>query len=121
EVARVRATFRLYLERQALVPAVQELERRGWFNKRWVTRKGRRRGGRPFTKPRLYELLTNVLYLGKVRHKHEVHDGEHPAIVPARSLGPGPGPPQAERRCQCCRAAQPYRCFVAGLVALRGL
>src|SRR5207249_12254444 len=54
----------------------------GWFTKRWVTRKGRRRGGRPFTKPRLYELLTNVLYLGKVRHKRDVHDGEHPAIVP---------------------------------------
>src|SRR5438034_9148650 len=93
EAARVRAIFRLYLERQALVPVVQELERRAWVNKRWVTRKGRRRGGRPFTKPRLYELLTTVLYLGKVRHKHEVHDGEHPAIVPARSLGPGPGPP----------------------------
>jgi site-specific DNA recombinase len=79
----VRAIFRLYLERQALVPVVQELERRAWFNKRWVTRKGRRRGGRPFTKPRLYELLTNVLYVGKVRHKRDVHDGEHAAIVPA--------------------------------------
>jgi site-specific DNA recombinase len=83
EAARVRAIFRLYLERQALVPVVQELERRAWFNKRWVTRKGRRRGGRPFTKPRLYELLTNVLYVGKVRHKRDVHDGEHAAIVPA--------------------------------------
>jgi site-specific DNA recombinase len=82
EATRVRAIFRLYLERQALVPVVQELERHSWFNKRWVTRKGRRRGGRPFTKPRLYELLTNVLYLGKVRHKRDVHDGEHPAIVP---------------------------------------
>src|SRR5262249_9005109 len=37
--------------------------------------------GRPFTKPRLYELLTNVLYVGKVKHKNEVHDGEHAAIV----------------------------------------
>jgi site-specific DNA recombinase len=83
EAARVRAIFRLYLERQALVPVVQELERRAWFNKRWVTRKGRPRGGRPFTKPRLYELLTNVLYVGKVRHKRDVHDGEHAAIVPA--------------------------------------
>ena len=82
EAARVRAIFQLYLEYQALLPVVQELERRAWFNKRWVTRKGRRRGGRPFTKPRLYELLTTVLYLGKVRHKHEVHDGEHPAIMP---------------------------------------
>src|SRR5207247_2779395 len=81
EAARVRAIFQLYLEHQALRPVVQELERRGWVNKRWVSRKGGPRGGRPFTKPRLYELLTNVLYMGKVKHKHEVHDGEHPAIV----------------------------------------
>src|SRR4029077_7665973 len=81
EAARVRAIFQLYLEHQALRPVVQELERRGWVNKRWVSRKGGPRGGRPFTKPRLYELLTNVLYVGKVRHKQEVHDGEHSAIV----------------------------------------
>ena len=83
EAARVRAIFQLYLEHQALRPVVQELERRGWVNKRWVSRKSGPRGGRPFTKPRLYELLTNVLYVGKVKHKNEVHDGEHPAIVDA--------------------------------------
>src|SRR5262249_47181800 len=81
EAVRVRAIFQLYLEHQALRPVVQELERRGWVNKRWVSRKSGPRGGRPFTKPRLYELLTNVLYIGKVKHKNEVHDGEHPAIV----------------------------------------
>src|SRR4029077_12949328 len=81
EAARVRAIFQLYLEHQALRPVVQELERRGWVNKRWVSRKGGPRGGRPFTKPRLHRLLTHVLYLGQVQHKNEVHDGEHPAIV----------------------------------------
>src|SRR5262249_52206501 len=81
EAALVRAIFQLYLEHQALRPVVQELERRGWVNKRWVSRRGGPRGGRPFTKPRLYELLTNVLYAGKVKHKNEVHEGEHPAIV----------------------------------------
>jgi site-specific DNA recombinase len=79
----VRAIFDLYLQHQALRPLVQELERRGWVNKSWVTRKGCARGGKRFTKPRLYELLTNVLYVGKVKHKHEVYDGEHPAIVDA--------------------------------------
>jgi hypothetical protein len=29
---------------------VEELRRRGWVNKRWRTRKGNLRGGRPFTK-----------------------------------------------------------------------
>ena len=46
EAQRVRALFALYLEHQALLPLVQELERRGWVGKRWQTRKGRTRGGR---------------------------------------------------------------------------
>jgi site-specific DNA recombinase len=63
------------------LPVVQELERRGWVNKRWQTRQGRERGGRPFDRTSLHRLLTNVAYLGKVRYKGEVHAGEHPAIV----------------------------------------
>jgi site-specific DNA recombinase len=81
EAVRVRAIFDLYLEHQSLLPVVQELERRGWVNKRWQTRKGHQRGGKPFTRTNLYRLLTNVAYLGKVRYKDEVHQGEHPAIV----------------------------------------
>ena len=38
-------------------------------------------GGRPFTKSTLHQLLTNVTYLGKVRYKDEVHDGEHQPII----------------------------------------
>jgi site-specific DNA recombinase len=60
---------------------VQELERRGWLNKSWQTRKGHWRGGKPFTKTSLHHLLTNVLYTGKIRYKKEIHAGEHSAIV----------------------------------------
>jgi site-specific DNA recombinase len=81
EAVRVRAIYALYLEREALLPVVQELARRGWANKRWTTRKGRDRGGRPFTKTTLHQLLANVVYRGRVRYKTEVHDGEHAAIV----------------------------------------
>jgi len=81
EAARVRAIFDLYLEYQALLPVVQELERRGWRTKVWVTRTGRRMGGEPFTKTSLHRLLTNATYAGKLRYKTELHHGEHPAIV----------------------------------------
>jgi site-specific DNA recombinase len=84
EAVRVRAIFALYLELQGLLPVVQELERRGWVNKRWTTRSGKDRGGRPFTRTSLHRLLTNVAYLGKSRYKGEVHAGEHPAIVDAQ-------------------------------------
>jgi recombinase/resolvase-like protein len=77
EAARVRAIFNLYLEYQSLLPVVQELARRGWRTKRWTTRQGLERGGRPFTKTRLHHLLTNIAYIGKVRYKDELHPGEH--------------------------------------------
>lgn len=83
EAVRVRAIFQLYLEHQALLPVVQELERRDWVGKRWQTRQGHERGGKPFTRTSLHRLLTNVAYMGKSRYKNEVHAGEHPAIVDA--------------------------------------
>jgi site-specific DNA recombinase len=81
EAVRVRAIFDLYLEHQGLIAVIQELDRRGWLNKRWTTRKGRERGGKPFTKTSLHKLLTNITYAGKIRYKHEIYDGEHAAIV----------------------------------------
>jgi len=81
EAARVRAIFALYLEHGSLLPVVEELARRRWCTKQSVTRQGRVRGGRPFTKGSLYQLLTNVTYVGQVRYKNEVHHGEQPAIV----------------------------------------
>ena len=81
EARRVRAIFALYLKHRALLPVVEELARRGWKTKRWTTRKGKTRAGVPFTRTKLYQLLTRVTYLGKVRYKSEVHMGEHPAIV----------------------------------------
>jgi site-specific DNA recombinase len=81
EAERVRDIFALYLHHQGLIPVVRELERQSGLTKRWVTRKGRSRGGRPFTKTALYRLLTNVAYVGQIKYKAEVHRGEHPAIV----------------------------------------
>jgi site-specific DNA recombinase len=81
EAVRVRAIFDLYLEHRGLLPVVRELTRRGWRTKAWVTRKGRKLGGRPFTKTSLHQLLTNPTCAGKLRYKTEIHPGEHPAIV----------------------------------------
>ena len=82
EAASVRQIFELYLENQSLLPTVRELNRRGWTTKRWVTKKGDRRGGRTFTRNALYKLLTNITYIGKIKYKDETHVGEHAAIVP---------------------------------------
>jgi len=83
EATRVRTIFELYIEHQSMIATIKELDRRGWLNKRWTTRKGHERGGLPFTKTSLFKLLTNVTYLGRIKYKEEVHNGEHAAIVSA--------------------------------------
>lgn len=81
EALQIRSIFDLYLKHESLIPAVKEIANRGWTNKRWTTKAGKSIGGRPFDKVTLYQLLTNITYLGQVRYKTEVHAGEHAGIV----------------------------------------
>jgi site-specific DNA recombinase len=81
EVMRVRAIFELYLELKSIVAVLNKLDWRGWMTKRWKIRKGPERGGNSFEKSSSHRLLTNVIYIGKVRYKEEVHAGEHAAVI----------------------------------------
>lgn len=81
EAIRVRMIFQLYLEYNVLLPTAREIDRRGWRTKQWVSRKGVMEGGKPFTKGRLFRLLTNPIYIGKIDFKNETYEGEHEAIV----------------------------------------
>lgn len=81
EAAKVREIFDFYLKLRSLLPVVQKLEELGWANKKWLTRKGRHKGGRPFDKCSVHSLLTNVLYIGRIRHKENVYDGVHEPII----------------------------------------
>ena len=81
EAAQVRQTYELYLQHGSMMPTLREIDRRGWRTKAWTTRKGHLRGGKRFAKDSLYRLLTNVLYIGKVRYHEEIYEGEHPGIV----------------------------------------
>ena len=81
EATQVRRIFSLYLELGSLLPVVEELTRREWCNKTWKTKKGAARGGRAFDKCSVYALLTNPIYIGKIKHKSEVYDGEHEPII----------------------------------------
>jgi len=81
EGAQVREIFDLYLNLGSLLPVVDELERRGWRNKTWRTKKGQPRGNRAFDKGSLYALLTNPIYTGKIKHKTDLYDGEHEPIA----------------------------------------
>ena len=81
EAQQVRQIFRISLRHGALIPALAEINHRGFKMKSWTTGKGRAHIGPSFDRPALARLLTNVLYIGQVKHKGKVHAGEQPAIV----------------------------------------
>jgi site-specific DNA recombinase len=81
EAEQVREIFRLYLELGSLIPLVAELDRRGWTMKKWTNLEGKQSGGARFTKTTLHNLLTNVIYTGRVKFDGKLLDGEHERIV----------------------------------------
>jgi site-specific DNA recombinase len=81
EATKVRRIFSLYLEMKNLLPVVNELDDRGWTNKLWHSKKGLPKGGRAFDKSSLHALLTNPIYCGKIKHKTDLYQGQHQAIV----------------------------------------
>ncbi|MEZ6141587.1 MAG: recombinase family protein [Zavarzinella sp.] len=81
EADQVHQIFQLYAEQQSLLSVVQEIDRRGWVNKQWRTHGGNLRGGLKFTRTSLHKMLTNITYLGKIRHKTDIYQGEHTGII----------------------------------------
>lgn len=81
EAEQVRRIFSLYLELESATKVLETLRREGLRTKRRISGKGRELGGHPFSRGPLYHLLRNPLYIGKVPHKTDLHDGEHAAIV----------------------------------------
>jgi len=81
EADQVRQIFNLYLEHRSLSEVARELADRGWTSKTWVTLRGHTHQGMPLNKQRLAQLLKNIMYIGKIRYKDEIHEGEHEAII----------------------------------------
>ncbi len=71
----------MYLDKGSLLPVVNELGGQSRVNKRRTTKKGIAVGGRSFDKATLYTLLKNPILIGKIKHKDNIYEGEHDAIV----------------------------------------
>ena len=69
--------YRRYLALPSVMALMEELKAEGIFN-RPPSGTGQ---GQPFVRGPLHYLLSNPTYLGKVRHKGQIHDGEHEAII----------------------------------------
>ncbi len=82
EVDRTTHIFERYLALGSVLKLSQELKRRNIHSKYWITQAGKETGGNTFTRGALYSLLQNPIYLGKIRHKELIHEGQHDGIIP---------------------------------------
>jgi len=83
EAETVRTVFRLYLKHGNVRHVKEEADRLGLTTKIRIGTDRRMRGGRPLSRGYIYKLLSNPLYIGRIVHKGETYDGQHPPIIDA--------------------------------------
>src|SRR5438132_5087573 len=83
EAETVRCIFALYRELGCVRRVKQEADRLGLSTKRSTTAGGIERGGRPFSRGHIYNLLSNPIYIGEIAHKGQLYPGQHPALIDA--------------------------------------
>jgi DNA invertase Pin-like site-specific DNA recombinase len=81
EAATVRHIFQRYLELGSVRLLKDDLDRSGMVSKIRVSKIGAQSGGCAFSRGALYELLSNPIYVGEIRHKTDRHPGQHEPIV----------------------------------------
>jgi site-specific DNA recombinase len=81
EAETVRGIFRRYLELRSVRLLKDDLDRRGAVSKLRISHNGNRSGCKPFSRGALYELLSNPIYIGEIRHRKERHPGQHEPIM----------------------------------------
>jgi site-specific DNA recombinase len=77
----VRSLFRRYLEAGSVVRIKQRLDAEGFRLPIRIDGGGRSTGGGPFSRGHIYKILSNPIYVGRIAHKGQVHEGQHPPIV----------------------------------------
>ena len=75
--------YDLYLEHGTVRAVAERAEEMGLRSRRREGPEGRITGGGVFSRGHIQQLLTNPVYAGRIRHKKEVHEGQHePLIAP---------------------------------------
>lgn len=77
----VEVIFHLYVQLGCLNAVMHKTSEMGLRSKRHHFKSGRTQGGNPFSRGQIYALLRNPIYIGKIRHKTNVWDGQHEAII----------------------------------------
>ena len=77
----VRRIYELYETHGAVTRVTEEICRLGLKTKIYVDKKGRRSGGKDFSRGHVHRVLASPIYAGRIGHKRRIYDGQHPAII----------------------------------------
>jgi site-specific DNA recombinase len=77
----VRLIFEKYLALGTVRYLKEYLDASGILSKLRTSDKGKTWGGTNFSRGLLYKLLINPVYVGRIKHKDVVYDGQHEAII----------------------------------------
>ena len=78
--------FETYVKVKGLRRTAEELNRKGYWTKSYVSRRGKSCGGRLFNDMAIRRIIANPFYVGKVRHKDKLYKGQHEPIVSPESF-----------------------------------
>ncbi|NBP39952.1 MAG: recombinase family protein [Betaproteobacteria bacterium] len=81
EASQVRLIFSGFVSQRSVTALLQDLTDRGIKTKRWHTKTGKARGGRPFDRNALYTLLNNRIYIGEFFYDNAWHKADHDPVV----------------------------------------
>ena len=84
EAKQVRTIFEQFAATGSLELTLEEIHRRGWKTKSWVTTNERRHEGGEFRESTLRRLLANECYAGTVNYRGQSYHGEQPRIIEPR-------------------------------------
>ncbi|MFC6637026.1 recombinase family protein [Sulfitobacter sp. JBTF-M27] len=81
EAAIIEQLYDLYEEHGTVREVKAQAEQLHLRTRRRETSAGKQTGGGLFDRGHIHHILTNPIYAGKIRHRNEVHAGQHEAII----------------------------------------
>ena len=77
----VEYIFRQYLKLGSVRKLAKDLHKNVYRTPVRVSKKDRKYGGCVYSRGHLYKILSNPVYIGQVRHKDKIYDGQHAGII----------------------------------------
>ncbi|MEW9921957.1 recombinase family protein [Marimonas sp. MJW-29] len=81
EAATIRCLYDLYLEHGAIRAVKEQADALGLRSRQRLRGAGRISGGTALDRGHIHHILSNPIYAGGIRHKGQVYEGQHPAII----------------------------------------